>query len=87
MKLRLIDTKVTGWLSRTKLQQQHVTRPIILPPRQAYVSRVGMAPAEHLGRMGEPEQAREHLTTATTMCREMGRTYRLERQAVMRELA
>jgi len=39
----------------------------------------------HLGlgklyrRTGKPEQAREHLTTATTMYREMGMTYWLEK--------
>jgi len=30
------------------------------------------------GRMGKREQAQEHLTTATTMYREMGMTYSLE---------
>ena len=30
------------------------------------------------GRMGKREQAQEHLTTATTMYREMGMTYWLE---------
>jgi len=39
----------------------------------------------HLGlgklyrRTGKREQAQEHLTTATTMCREMGMTYWLEK--------
>jgi hypothetical protein len=39
----------------------------------------------HLGlgtlyrRTGKPQQAQEHLTTATTMYREMGMTYWLER--------
>ena len=39
----------------------------------------------HLGlgklyaRTGKPEQAREHLTTATTMYREIGMTYWLEK--------
>jgi len=47
----------------------------------------------HLGlgklyrRTGKREQAREHLTTATTMYREMGMTYWLEQaEAEMREL-
>ena len=38
-------------------------------------------------RTGKPEQAREHLTTATTMYREMGMTYWLEKaEAEMRSL-
>ena len=47
----------------------------------------------HLGlgklyrRTGKCEQAQEHLTTATTMYREMGMTYWLEKAAEMRELA
>jgi hypothetical protein len=48
----------------------------------------------HLGlaklsqRTGKREQAREHLTTATTMYREMGMTYWLEKaEAEMEELA
>jgi hypothetical protein len=37
------------------------------------------ADAERDGRRtGKREQAQEHLTTATTMCREMGMTYWLE---------
>jgi hypothetical protein len=47
----------------------------------------------HLGlgrlyrRAGEPEQAREHLSTATTMYRDMGMTYWLEKaEGEMREL-
>jgi len=47
----------------------------------------------HLGlaklyrRTGKREQAQEHLTTATTMYREMGMTYWLEKaEAQMREL-
>jgi hypothetical protein len=39
------------------------------------------------GRMGKREEAQEHLTTATTMYREMGMTYWLERDSVaVREL-
>jgi hypothetical protein len=47
----------------------------------------------HLGlgklyqRTGPREQAREHLTTATTMYREMRMTYWLHTQAEMRPLA
>ena len=47
----------------------------------------------HLGlgklyrRTGKREQAREHLTTATTMYREMGMTYWLEKAEAERELA
>ena len=38
-------------------------------------------------RTGKPEQEREHLATATTMYREMGMTYWLEKMnAEMREL-
>ena len=47
----------------------------------------------HLGlgkvyrRMGKPEQAQEHLATATTMYREMGMTYWLEQaETAMAEL-
>jgi hypothetical protein len=40
------------------------------------------------GRTGKREQAREHLTTATTMYREMGMTYWLEKaETEMRDLA
>ena len=36
--------------------------------------------------MGQRDQAREHLTTATAMCREMGMTFWLERaEAEMKE--
>jgi tetratricopeptide (TPR) repeat protein len=54
---------------------------------QALADRLGMRPLIahcHLGlgklyhRTGKREQAREHLTTATTMYREMGMTYWLE---------
>ena len=40
-----------------------------LPPR----------PRQALPRTGKPEQAQEHLTTATTMYCEMGMTYWLEK--------
>jgi hypothetical protein len=40
------------------------------------------------GRTGQPDQAREHLTTATTMYREMDMRFWLEgAEAEMRELA
>jgi len=62
------------------------------PP--ALANELGMRPLVahcHLGlgklsrRTGQREQAQEHLTTATTMYREMGMTYWLE-QAQMREM-
>ena len=63
---------------------------------QARRPELGMRPLVahcHLGlgklyrRTGKPEQAQEHLTTATTMYREMGMTYWLEKaEAEMREL-
>ena len=62
----------------------------------ALAGELGMRPLVahcHLGlgtlhrRTGRPEQAREHLTRATTMYREMGMTYWLEMaDAEMREL-
>jgi hypothetical protein len=72
-------------------------------PRQAHYVRalaladtLGMRPLVahcHLGlgklyrRTGKREQAQEHLTTATTMYREMGMTYWLERaETEMKEL-
>ena len=67
--------------------------------RDAMVSadELGMRPVVahcHLGlgklyrRTGKQQEAREHLTTATTMYREMGMTYWLEKaEAEMRELA
>jgi len=54
----------------------------------AMAERIGMRPLTahcHFGlgkvyrRTGKPEQAREHLATATRMYREMGMTYWLER--------
>jgi len=62
----------------------------------AMAERLGMRPLVahcHLGlgklsrRTGKPEQAREHLTTATTMYREMDMRFWLEQaEAEMREL-
>ena len=63
----------------------------------ALAGALGMRPLVahcHLGlgklyrRTGKREQAQEHLTTATTMYREMGMTYWLEKaEAEMKELA
>ena len=65
--------------------------------RMAVSPRIGMHPLVahcHLGlgklyrRTGEREQAQEHLTTATTMYREMGMTYWLEKaEEATKELA
>jgi hypothetical protein len=62
----------------------------------ALANDLGMRPLAahcHLGlgtlyrRTGKREQAQEHITTATTMYREMGMTYWLHRTEAERELA
>ena len=53
--------------------------------RVALLNNAGQGKPLHLGlgnlwrRTGKREQAQEHLTTATTMSREMGMTYWLEK--------
>ena len=65
-----------------------------VPPRHGTRRSPSLVAHCHLGlgklyrRTGECEQAQEHLTTATTMYREMGMTYWLEQaEAEMKELA
>lgn len=58
----------------------------------ALASELGMRPLVGLGKLrrgrGKREQVREHLSTATTMFREMGMTFWLERaEEEMRQLA
>ena len=51
------------------------------------VAQLPSRPRQALWRTGKLEQAQEHLTTATTLYREMGMTYWLEKaEAQMREL-